>query len=294
VRIEIEGWEVVGIHAAVCLEVAEALRRDGRALPVFDGEGEAAAWLSAEVDGGRLDALELDQRVRQIREAVVSRVLLARSGRFHLIPSRHTGAARVVARSLPALIVRGARECLEEDSLLRMTAVSDAVIELKARADERLRQADLPPELVSWVRRQSGRMLRSALANAPAEAGLAGLLAALVLGDAILLVASAQRTAEPFEATGIRDHLTAFAQLVEDADYFEILGLPVNATSRQVQKAYVRRRRRLGQLPLRDAGLDDLEALRVLAMDALDDAYEALRDPDVRREYGARLRAAVS
>lgn len=101
--------------------------------------------------------------------------------------------------------------------------------------------------------------------------------------------AETRRAADPLDDEAIRRAVRARRALVDDADYFTLLGVPRSATGYQVRRAFLDLSRafdpsvvlRPGTLELRD----DVDVI----LDVLREAYDVLREP-VRRE---RYRRAI-
>jgi hypothetical protein len=100
-----------------------------------------------------------------------------------------------------------------------------------------------------------------------------------------------RRTPDPLDDEAIRRAVRARRALVDDGDYFTLLGVPRSATGYHIRKAFVDLRRvfepgvvlRPGTLDLRD----DVSIIN----DVLDEAYEVLRDPTKRDRYRRALEA---
>ena len=77
--------------------------------------------------------------------------------------------------------------------------------------------------------------------------------------------------------------------LVEEADYFQLLGLSPSATGYQVNRAYESLKQTFDPSAILTAGTADLSADVDLIHSVLDEAFDILRD-EVRRE---RYRTAI-
>lgn len=91
--------------------------------------------------------------------------------------------------------------------------------------------------------------------------------------------------AQALDDDAVRARIRARLELVEDGDYFAVLGVARDATSYEVKRAYLELRR--GFEPARILGprLFDLEADVRKILTVIDEAYEILRDGPRRERY---------
>jgi curved DNA-binding protein CbpA len=83
----------------------------------------------------------------------------------------------------------------------------------------------------------------------------------------------------------IRARVRARMQLVDEGDYFAVLGVAKTATSYEVKRAFLELRRAFEPSRLLTPALGDLvEDVRKIAS-VLDEAYEILRDEGRRERY---------
>jgi hypothetical protein len=142
------------------------------------------------------------------------------------------------------------------------------------------------------LERSEGASLDDVLDAAPAEEGVAGAVYAMVAAGALRLApseGSARHASDP--AAAARSAIEAAASLAEDGTYFAILGVSADAAPRDFLAAWESRRRELSELRLGPLGLEDLEPRVRLALDAVDEAWEVLEDPDLCAAY--RLGLAI-
>lgn len=157
-----------------------------------------------------------------------------------------------------------------------------------------LESLDAPRELAWLVLTETARgpaSVAQLVAAAPDEPGLLGALVVLVAVGALSL-----RRAE---STGSLAHtdldvraeqaLASLRDRARHADYFTLLGLPRDADGAQVTEAHRRLRRELLAWPLGDLGLVHLEADRLRALAALDEALEVLGSDRLRARYAHGL-----
>jgi hypothetical protein len=136
------------------------------------------------------------------------------------------------------------------------------------------------------------------VASGSADAGFAAVLLALVrLG--VLEVLSAARPnltgtpiePDPLDENAVRVRIIARRALVEEGDYFALLGLPRGATGYDVRRAYLELRRELEPARVLTSTTADLSDDLSLVLEVLDEAYEILRDNVRRERYRRALEA---
>ncbi len=95
------------------------------------------------------------------------------------------------------------------------------------------------------------------------------------------------------DSEAIRESVRARLQLVEDGDYFAVLGVRRDATGYEVRRAFLELRRNFDASRLLSPEVADLaHDVRTIAT-VLEEAYEILKDP-ARRERYRRAIEAVS
>jgi hypothetical protein len=95
---------------------------------------------------------------------------------------------------------------------------------------------------------------------------------------------------DALDADAVRARVRARMQLVEEGDYFELLGVPREATGYEVRRAFLELRRAFEPTRILTPELADLRGEIETITFVLDEAYEILRD-GARRE---RYRRAIS
>lgn len=170
-----------------------------------------------------------------------------------------------------------------------------------ARLDEGVRknllgECALRREEEEWVRAARGRAVAE-LVNA-GEPEIASLLYALVCLEVLDVlippsVSEAPRPPEhdPLDEEAIRQRVRARLQLVQDGDYFAILGIPRDATGYEIKRAYLGLRRAFEPSRLLTAGTADLLDDVQLVIEVLDEAYDILRDNHRRERYRRAIEA---
>jgi hypothetical protein len=90
----------------------------------------------------------------------------------------------------------------------------------------------------------------------------------------------------------VRDRIRARIQLVEEGDYFALLGVPHNATGYEVKRAYLDLRRAFEPARVLTPALVDLaEDVRRITL-VLEEAYEILGDNARRERYRRAIDAS--
>jgi hypothetical protein len=145
------------------------------------------------------------------------------------------------------------------------------------------------------VRTAGGRSVGELLAESEPE--LADVLYGLsALGVLDLLAPASPDIAPSSGADGLdeealRQRVKARVALVEDGDYFALLGIPRSATGYEVKRAYLELRRAFEPGRVLTAATADLAAdVRLVAL-VLDEAYEILREPNRRDRYRRAIEA---
>jgi hypothetical protein len=105
--------------------------------------------------------------------------------------------------------------------------------------------------------------------------------------------ASVRRPAaeDPLDEEAIRMRVRARMALVEDGDYFAVLGIPRDATSYEIRRAYLDLRRSFEPSRILTAATADLADDVRLVIEVLDEAYEILRDGHRRERYRRAIEA---
>ena len=150
------------------------------------------------------------------------------------------------------------------------------------------------------MKRLSSNTAGEAVAAAPDPAFAAVLLCLRCLGVLEVLGPSpAQAAAEApapvqldaLDENAIRQRIVARRALVDEGDYFALLGVSRGATGYDVRRAYLELRRELEPSRLLTAANADLRDDLDLVIEVLDEAYEILRDNARRERYRRALEA---
>jgi hypothetical protein len=164
-----------------------------------------------------------------------------------------------------------------------------------------LGECALGPAELEQVNAAAGRALRDVLDAAP-ESDIATVVFALAqLGvlEVMRAVGSPHAGDEPDGAAGvaaldaeaIRERVRARMQLVDDGDYFALLGVTRDATGYEVKRAFLELRRAFDPSRLLTPEIADLaEDVRKITM-VLEEAYDILRDAARRERYRRAIEA---
>jgi hypothetical protein len=145
------------------------------------------------------------------------------------------------------------------------------------------------------VRAAAGRTVGEVLAHAEPELAdvLYGLVSLGVL-EALAPVAPtrpAPAAPDPLDEEALRQRVRARVALVEDGDYFSLLGVAPSATGYEIKRAYLELRRAFEPGRVLTAATADLADDVRLVVEVLDEAYEILREPHRRERYRRALEA---
>ena len=208
-------------------------------------------------------------------------------GRLKAEPSVFGGATgaevliEVVRRAIPA-----------QSALLQLGGGEVRLIDGPRR--ELLSECALPDSELRWLNRAKGATLDEVLASGE-HLDLGPMVYALVkLG--VLAVATPQgrsrsqragRAAkfDPIDIETLRNQVKTRLSLVEEGDYFSLLGVPRNATGYDIHRAYVELRRGLEPSRVLNAATADLADDLQLIINVLDEAHDILRDQGRRERY---------
>ncbi|MCL2825332.1 MAG: DnaJ domain-containing protein, partial [Polyangiaceae bacterium] len=98
-------------------------------------------------------------------------------------------------------------------------------------------------------------------------------------------------TIDPLDEEAVRKRISARLALIEEGDYFEVLGVPRSATSYEIRRAYLEARRAFEPSRLLTARTAELVDDARLIVEVLDEAYELLRDETRRERYRRAVEA---
>jgi hypothetical protein len=90
---------------------------------------------------------------------------------------------------------------------------------------------------------------------------------------------------DPMDAQALRSQVKARLSLVEEGDYFSLLGVARSATSYEIHRAYLELRQGLEPTRVLNAATADLAGDIELIIEVLDEAHDILRDHARRERY---------
>ncbi|MDI1435146.1 hypothetical protein [Polyangium sorediatum] len=159
-----------------------------------------------------------------------------------------------------------------------------------------LSECALVPDEATLVAQAPGTTVGELAAQAGHD--LTPLLYALVCLEVLTALtparpASAERrpAEDPLDEEAIRMRVRARVALVEDGDYFALLGIGRAATSYEIRRAYLELRRFFEPSRLLTAATADLQGDVRLVLEVLDEAYEILKDGTRRERYRRAIEA---
>ena len=276
----------------------ETVRRLASKFPPFGRHGGAAL-----VARGYLRQDQMWPTLRAHAEWLLSRILQMSAGLLALEPEPPGRLA-----SEPS-VFGGSSGAEVFVDLVRRTVPSEEAIERLGGLGSRilagpgaglLDEAALGPLELEQMRVAPGHTLRETLARAP-EGDLATLVLALAhLGVFEIIGApadggEADRGSSPdvgaLDTEAVRERVRARLQVVEDGDYFAVLGVARDATGYEVRRAYLDLRRSFDPsrvlTPEVAALAPDVRKITTV----LDEAYEILKDPARRERYRRAIEA---
>lgn len=96
---------------------------------------------------------------------------------------------------------------------------------------------------------------------------------------------------DPLDEEALRTRVRARLELVEESDYFTLLGVPQAATGYEIKRAYLALRKSFDPAKVvTPKTLDLVDSLRLIS-EVIDEAYEILRDPARRDRYSRAITA---
>jgi DNA-binding NarL/FixJ family response regulator len=286
-RLGFSAGVLVELEGDVARGALGALRRRGRATEAPADEAGALEALSRRVERGELSRFERDRLLREAREDLLVRLLAAERTSYSVRALERRAQIPGAARFFPLLVEASRRAFRDADVRALLGNRGLALGRDRAAA---LAAAGLRSELVELFLAMEGRTLVEILAAAPTEPGLAGVVYALVVGEALVLGdPAAAEASSPEAGRSARALLEAASALAEDGDYFAILGLAHGAGDADVARAREARRDELEAIPLGLLGLSSLADAREDAIEAIDEAARVLMDGRLREAYAASL-----
>ncbi|HEY1958002.1 MAG TPA: DUF4388 domain-containing protein [Polyangiaceae bacterium] len=194
------------------------------------------------------------------------------------------------------IFVEVMRRVISSDEAVRRVGGRASVVAEGGRA-HLLRECGLGAAEVDAVRTARGQRVDAVMASMP-ETDVASVLYALWLLGVVDIVQSVLARSErpnlapdAIDEAAVRERIRARIALVEEGDYFALLGVPHNATGYEVRRAYLDLRRVFEPTRVLTPALLDLaEDVRRIAS-VLEEAYEILGDNSRRERYRRAIEA---
>jgi hypothetical protein len=277
----------------------ETVRRLGSKFPPFGRHAGAAL-----VARGYLGQDQMWPTLRAHAEWLMARALQAPSARLTVEdqpPGRLAGEPSVFGGSTGAEVF--------VEIVRRIVPHADAVERLgglRSRLGDGpelrlLGECALPPEHLDLVQGAAGRTLRDLLEGSP-DGDLATVVFALAQLGVVEVLRSVGDSGAPrhnadaaeaaaLDAEAIRERVRARMLLVEDGDYFALLGVTRSATGYEVRRAFLELRRGFDPSRVLTPEVADLaDDLRKITL-VLEEAYEILKDAARRERYRRAIEA---
>jgi hypothetical protein len=275
------------------MERGEAARL-GPKLPPFGRHAGAAL-----IAHGHLGQDDLWPVLRAHAEWIIGRALLIDSGVAELEaepPGRYKAEPGVFGGATGAeLLVEAVRRVIPPETAVRRLGGPTARLD-EGPQRSLLGECALTRDEEALVRAAPGRTVGELLAGNPPE--LADLLYALValgvldaLAPAVKPAPSRPGAPDPLDEEALRQRVRARMALVEDGDYFALLGVPRQATAYEIRRAYLELRRSFEPGRVLTAQTADLGPDVRVILDVLDEAYDILRDGPRRERYRKAIEA---
>jgi hypothetical protein len=273
----------------------DAAMRLGAKLPPFGRHAGAAL-----IGHGYLGQDDLWPVLRAHAEWIIGRALQETTGAFELEeepPGRLKAEPGVFGGATGAeVLVEAIRRVIPPETALARLGGPMARIDEGSRRPL-LAECALRREEEESVRLAPGRTLAEILEGSPPE--LADVFYALVsLGVLDVLTpvvspaaVSVRSAADPLDQEAIRLRVKARMALVEDGDYFALLGVARGATGYEVKRAYLELRRAFEPARVLTAQTADLVNDVKTIVEVLDEAYEILKEPNRRERYRKAIEA---
>ncbi len=253
------------------------------------------------VDLGFLKRRELLPAVRRHLEDILFSAFSWRTGTYVVVNDEVASVERIrMSRLVPALVVEGIRRKYDVDTLARIGVTPSAVLELadREKAAGVLAAMDVPPAERAAISEADGVADLGILAR-KAGGDFVG-LASVAYGLAVFGIATLRRGASTDEEPELDDtnalvgetdiaidraRVLGRCQLVEEADYFAMLGVRREASAFEIRRAFDAARRDFA-LETFPAELRRELAREISAISqVLEEAFWVLRDDQLRASY---------
>jgi len=275
------------------LERDVAVRLSGKLPP--SGRHAGAALIAH----GYLEQDALWPVLRAHAEWIIGRAMTLRAGTVDLEsepPGRLRAEPNVFGGATGAeVFVEVVRRVIAPEVALGRLGGRSARIDAGTRAGL-LAECALAPEEGALVSRARGASIGEIVDQGDPE--LASVLYALICLEVLTALSPARPAAsarassdDPLDEEAVRMRVRARLAIVEDGDYFAILGIPRTATSYEIKRAYLELRRAFEPSRLLTAATADLASDVRVVIEVLDEAYEILKDTHRRERYRRAIEA---
>jgi hypothetical protein len=282
-------------RGALGAEVAERLERR---IPQFGRHAGAAL-----IANGHLRQDELWPVLRAHAEWLIGHTLLITRGAVSLedeIPVRLKAEPAVFGGTTGAeVLVEVARRVIAPEQAIERLG-SKKVQLVAGTYGALLGECGLREHELKAVEASQGASLGELLEGEPAADFAAVVYTLVELGVLDRVVPELRPTPIPPRRTRLDDldelaqraRILARKALVEEGDYFAILGVSRTATSYDIRRAYLELKRELEPVRALTSKTADLREDLDIILEVLEEAYEILRDPNRRERYRRALEAA--
>lgn len=271
----------------------EAVQRLGRKLPQF-GRHAGAALIAQ----GHLRQDDLWPVLRAHAEWLLTRLSLLERGAASLerqLPPRISAEPSVFGGATGAeVLIEVVRRAVPPGDAIAWLGGAHVRFS-EGEAGSLLGESALPDADLSLVRSASGTTLGDVLDRAGSP-DIAPVLFTLVELGVLRVRTSAAparnlppRVVDPLDHEALRARIRARRELVDEGDYFALLGVSRSATSYDIRRAYSALRQELDPGRVLTPVTADLGDDVALILDVLDEAYEILRDQVRRDRYRRAL-----
>jgi hypothetical protein len=237
--------------------------------------------------------------LRAHAEWIIGGFLLIDSGTLELeseAPGRLRAEPSVFGGSMGAeVFVDAVRRVISPDVALARLGGSAARIDGGSRFTL-LAECALRPDEQGLMHEAAGATIAELITRSSTE--LSPLLYALVCLEVLSVLVPSRRVEksqraphDPLDQEAIRMRVRARLALVEEGDYFAVLGVPRGATSYEIRRAFIDLRRSFEPSRLLTAETADLANDVRTVLEVLDEAYEILKDTHRRERYRRAIEA---
>ncbi|HTV23677.1 MAG TPA: DUF4388 domain-containing protein [Polyangiaceae bacterium] len=264
-------------------------------IPAF-GRHAGAALIAR----GLLEQNELWPVLRAHAEWVLSQLLLIERGAVqmeHPVPERLAAEPAVFGGATGAEVLVEVIQRVVPPAQALAFLGNDRVVFAKGPANALLAECALSPHLLGLVQRAGQVELAELLQEAEDEPMLPCVLYALGVLEVLEPTtpeprrparsarARPAKVPDAIDDEALRAKIQARRALVDEGDYFALLGVPRAATGYDIRRSYVELRRQFDPAEtLRQSTLDLRDDLDTI-LEVLDEAYEILRDQQRRERY---------